>query len=104
MKEPMNTDIIKSMDKIPVTKNTVPFEAEALKKINFHESDVLLIDLSELVNMSPTDISNYEKLATDIFLEKLKVNIDSNVVVDITASPHELACLFLMTIRSMPSQ
>jgi hypothetical protein len=104
MKEPMNTDIIKSMDKIPVIKNTVPFEVEAPKKQNYNNSDVLLIDLAELVDMNPVDISESEKQMTKVFLDKLLVELDTNVVIDITTTPHELACFFLTAIRSMPQQ
>jgi hypothetical protein len=101
MKEPMNTGVIKSMDKIPVTKNTVPFEAEAPKKLNYYNSDVMLVDLAELADMNPINISDNEKQMTAIFLDKLLVNFESKVVIDITTTPHELACFFLTAIRSI---
>jgi hypothetical protein len=104
MKEHMNTDIIKSMDKIPVAENTVPFEVDAPKKLNYHESDVLLIDLAELVDMNPVDMSESEKQMTKVFLDKLLVELDTKVVIDITTTPHELACFFLTAIRSMPQK
>ena len=100
MKKLMNTNIIKSMDKIPVTKNTVPFEVEAPKKLNYHESDVLLLDLADLVNLKPIEISENEKLMTEFFLQKIGVDIDSNVIVDITTNPFELACFYIMVLRS----
>jgi hypothetical protein len=103
MKEPMNTDIIKSMDKIPVTENTVPFEIDALKKPNYYNSDVLLVDLAELVDINPVDISESEKQMTKVFLDKLLVELDTKVVIDITTTPHELACFFLAVVRSMPA-
>ena len=104
MKEPMNTDIIKSMDKIPVIKNTVPFEVEAPKKQNYNNSDVLLIDLAELIDMNPVNISDYEKQMTKVFLDTLLVDLDTKVLIDITTTPHELACFFLMVLRSMPQE
>ena len=101
MKEPMNTDIIKSLDKIPVTKNTVPFEVEAPKKLNYYNSDVFMIDLSELVDTNPAKISDYEQQMTKVFLDTLLVDLETKVIIDITTTPHELACFFLTAIRSM---
>jgi hypothetical protein len=104
MKEPMNTDIIKSMDKIPVTKNTVSFEVDAPKKLNYHESDISLIDLADLVCLNPVDITECEKLITKVFLDTLHVDLYSKEVIDITTTPHELTCFFLTAIRRMPQQ
>lgn len=102
MKEPMNTDIIKSMDKIPVTENTVPFEVEAPKKLNYYKSDILLVDLAELVDINPVNITDNEKRMTKVFLDTLLVELDTKVVIDITTTPYELACFFLTAIRSIP--
>lgn len=97
----MNTDIIKSLDKIQVTKNTVPFEVEAPKKLNYYNSDVFMIDLSELVDTNPAKISDYEQQMTKVFLDTLLVDLETKVIIDITTTPHELACFFLTAIRSM---
>jgi hypothetical protein len=101
MVNPMNIEVIKSVDIISVTENTVPFEGEAPKKLNYYNSDVLLIDLAELVDMNPVEISEYEKFMTEVFLEKLCIDLDSNVIIDITTNPLELACFYLMTLRSI---
>ena len=98
----MNTDIIKSLDKIQFTKNTVPFEVEAPKKLNYYNSDVFMIDLSELVDTNPAKISDYEQQMTKVFLDTLLVDLDTKVIIDITTTPYELACFFLTVIRSMP--
>lgn len=83
------------------TENTVPFEIDALKKPNYYNSDVLLVDLAELVDINPVDISESEKQMTKVFLDTLLVELDTKVVIDITTTPHELACFFLAAIRSM---
>lgn len=100
----INIDRIKFNDEIPSTENTVLFEVEAPKKLNYHESDILLIDLPELVDMNPVNISDCEKQMTAIFLDKLLVDLESKVLIEITTTPHELACFFLKVIRSMPQQ
>jgi DNA-binding transcriptional regulator WhiA len=96
----INRNILENLS----TENTVPFEVDAPKKFNYHESDVYLIDLAELCDMNPVNISDYEKQMTAIFLEKLLVDLDTKVIIDITTTPHELACFFLTAIRSMPQQ
>jgi hypothetical protein len=83
------------------TENTVPFEIDALKKPNYYNSDVLLLDLAELVDINPVDISESEKQMIKVFLDKLLVELDTKVVIDITTTPLELACFFLAAIRSM---
>jgi hypothetical protein len=40
---------------------------------------------------------------TKVFLDKLLVELDTKVVIDITTTPHELACFFLAVVRSMPA-
>jgi hypothetical protein len=86
------------------TENTVPFEIDALKKLNYYNSDVLLIDLAELIDMNPVNISDYEKQMTKVFLDTLLVDLDTKMIIDITTTPHELACFFLTAIRSMSKQ
>ena len=100
----MNSDRIKFNDEISSARNTVPFNVDAPKNINYHESDVLLIDLAELVSMNPVNINDCEKQMTAIFLDKLLVDLESKVLIEITTTPHELACFFLMAIRSVPQQ
>lgn len=104
MGNPMNIEVIKSADILSDSKNTVPFEVEAPIKPNYYNSDVLMIDLSELVDTNPTKISDYEKQMTKVFLDTLLVDLDTKVIIDITTTPHELACFFLSVIRSMPQQ
>jgi hypothetical protein len=79
-------------------------DTNASKKLNYHESDISLIDLAELVCLNPVDITECEKLLTKVFLDTLQVDLDSKAVIDITTTPHELACFFLTVIRSMPQQ
>jgi hypothetical protein len=100
----MNIEAPKSVDLLSDTKNTVPFEVEAPKKLNYYNSDVLMIDLSELVDTNPAKISDYEKQMTKVFLDTLLVELDTKVVIDITTTPYELACFFLSVIRSMNQQ
>jgi hypothetical protein len=102
MGNPMNIEVIKSADILSDSKNTVPFEVEAPIKPNYYNSDVLMIDLSELVDTNPGEISDYEKQMTKVFLNTLLVDLDTKVIIDITTTPYELACLFLTVIRSMP--
>ena len=97
----MNSDRIKFNDEIPSTENTVLFEVEAPKKLNYYNSDVLMIDLSELVDTNPAKISDYEQQMTKVFLDTLLVDLETKVIIDITTTPHELACFFLTAIRSM---
>ena len=97
-------EVIKSADILSDSKNTVPFEVEAPIKPNYYNSDVLMIDLSELVDTNPTKISDYEKQMTKVFLDTLLVDLDTKVIIDITTTPNELACFFLSVIRSMPQQ
>ena len=99
-----NIGINRNMLENLYTENTVPFEVDASKKLNYHESDVLLIDLAELVDMNPDNVSECEKQITEVFLETLLVSLDMKVVIDITTSPYQLACFFLTAIRSMPQQ
>jgi hypothetical protein len=54
--------------------------------------------------MNPVDISESEKQLTKVFLDTLLVDLDTKVIIDITTTPHELACFFLTAIRSMPQQ
>lgn len=100
----MNIDRIKFNDGIPSTGNTVPFDVDAPKKLNYSNSDILVIDLAELAVMDPVNISDCEKQMTAIFLDKLLVGLESKVLIEITTTPHELACFFLTVIRSMPQQ
>lgn len=97
----INTDEEKSIDKISSIWNTIPFEIEAPKKINYDESDILMIDLADLVDLKPIEISEREKFMTEIFLEKLCIDLDSNITIDITTNPFELACFYLMILRSI---
>lgn len=102
MEKLMNIEVTKYVDLLSDTKNTVPFEVEAPKKLNYYNSDVFMIDLSELVDTNPGEISDYEKQMTKVFLNTLLVDLDTKVIIDITTTPYELACLFLTVIRSMP--
>ncbi len=104
MKKLINSDRIKFNDEILSAGNTVPFNVDAPKKINYHEGDVYLIDLAELIDMNPVNISDYEKQMTKVFLDTLLVELDTKVVIDITTTPYELACFFLTAIRSMSKQ
>ena len=61
-----------------------------------------MIDLSELVDTDPGEISDYEKQMTKVFLNTLLVDLDTKVIIDITTTLYELAGLFLTVIRSMP--
>lgn len=99
----INIDRIKLNDEIPSTGNTVPFEVNALKNINYSNSDILIIELAELIDMNPVDISDCEKQMTTIFLDKLLVDLESKVLIEITTTPHELASFFLTVIRSIHS-
>ena len=63
-----------------------------------------LIDLAELIDMNPVNISDYEKQMTKVFLDTLLVDLDTKMIIDITTTPHELACFFLTAIRSMSKQ
>lgn len=96
----INRNILENLS----TANTVPIEVDAPKKFNYHESDVLLIDLAELIDMNPVNISDYEKQMTKVFLDTLLVDLDTKMIIDITTTPHELACFFLTAIRSMSKQ
>lgn len=104
MEKLMNIDKIKFNDEISSSIRTVPSDTNAPKKLNYHESDISLIDLAELVCLNPVDITECEKLITKVFLDTLKVDLDSKAVIDITTTPHELACFFLTVIRRMPQQ
>lgn len=97
----MNSVINKTIIKNMSPENTIPFEINALKNLNYSNSDVLVIDLAELTDLNPVNISNNEKKMTAIFLDKLQVDIDSKVIIEITTTPHELAYFFLMTLRNI---
>lgn len=96
----INRNILENLS----TENTVPFEVNEPKKFNYHESDVYLIDLAELIDMNPVNISDYEKQMTKVFLDTLLVDLDTKMIIDIKTTPHELACFFLTAIRSMSKQ
>lgn len=102
MEKLMNTVINKTMVANLSTENIISFEVNELKNINFSNSDILMIDLAELVDMNPVNISECEKQMIAIFLDKLLVDLESKVVINITTTPHELACFFLTVIRSIP--
>ncbi len=104
MEKHMNIDKIKFTDEISSFIRTVHSDTNAPKKLNYHESDISLIDLAELVCLNPVHITECEKLITKVFLDTLQVDLDSKVVIDITTTPHELASFFLTVIRSMPQQ
>lgn len=100
----MNIDKIKFTDEISSSIRTVPSDTNSPKKLNYHECDISLIDLAELVCLNPANITECEKLMTKVFLDTLHVDFDSKAIIDITTTPHELACFFLTVIRSMPQQ
>lgn len=103
MGKPINIDRIKFNNEIPSTENTVPFEVEAPKKLNYYKSDVLLIDLAELVDMNPLSVNDNEKNLVKTILEDLSIDIESKVMIEIITSPIELGYLVLKIIRRIPS-
>lgn len=99
MRKPNNIDIEKYKVEIPVNKNTVPFEEDDLKKINHEDRDMIMLDLTQIVDLNPLHITDNEKLSINKIMDYMSLEIDSKVILEITTTPFELSCLFLKLLR-----
>lgn len=102
MKTPVNIHNIKTTTENSAYTNTDPFEDNVQKKINYYESDVLIIDLAEIVDTNPQNVNDRERLLVNTILEDLRIDIESKVLIEMTTTPVELGCLLLNVIRSIP--
>lgn len=99
MIKPNNIDIEKYKIKNLDNKNTVPFEEDDLKKINHEDRDMIMLDLTQIVDLNPLHITDNEKLSINKIMDYMSLEIDSKVILEITTTPFELSCLFLKLLR-----
>lgn len=99
MIKPNNIDIEKYKIKNLDNKNTVPFEEDDLKKINHEDQDIIMLDLTGILDLNPLNITAHEKLSINNIMDYMSLEIDSKVILEITTTPFELSCLFLKFMR-----
>lgn len=99
MIKPNNIDIEKYKIKNLDNKNTVPCEEDDLKKINHEGQDLIMLDLTGILDLNPLNITAHEKLSINNIMDYMSLEIDSKVILEITTTPFELSCLFLKLLR-----
>lgn len=99
MRKPSNIDVEKYKVEIPVKKNTVPIKEEDSKKINHASRDIIMLDLTEILDLNPLHTTAHEKLSINNIMDYMNLEIDSKVILEITTTPFELSCLFLKFMR-----
>lgn len=99
MRKPNNIDIEKYKIEIQNNKNTVPCEEDDFKKINHEGQDIIMLDLTGILDLNPLNITAHEKLSINNIMDYMSLEIDSKVILEITTTPFELSCLFLKFMR-----